>query len=144
MRTPFTVLASSLLSVLLLSCGSSSTSPSTGGTTPAATITIQDFSFTPSAVTIKVGQTVRWINHGPSTHTSTSDAGVWDSGPITVTNGGSGGGGTGYSMAGGMAASSAAGAFDFTFTQTGTFGFHCSIHPPAQFPGFAGTVTVTQ
>jgi len=121
-------------------CGGSSstpTNPNPGGQAsqpPAGTVvvTIQDFSFTPAAVTIKAGTTVRWTNNGPSTHTSVADAGAWNSGPIGPPGGG-GGYGTG----------SAAGTFDFTFMTAGTFGYHCSIHPPSMYPGFTGTVTVT-
>jgi len=29
-------------------------------------------------------------------------------------------------------------------TTTGTFHYHCSIHPPSRFPSFRGTITVTQ
>jgi len=126
-----------------VACNSGPTSPSSGGgqdlppavprptgmpSTPAPTgttgVTIQDFSFTPAAVTIKVGTAVQWTNNGPSAHTTTSDTGVWDSGILSP--------------------SSMASTFTFTFMQPGTFHYHCSIHPPILYPGFVGTVTVTQ
>jgi plastocyanin len=84
-------------------------------------VTIQDFSFSPASLTIKTGTTVRWSNRGPSAHTTVSDMGTWNSGVLNV-------GGT----------------FDFTFMQPGTFPYHCSLHPPSLYPGFIGTVTVTQ
>jgi plastocyanin len=96
-------------------------------------VTIKDFSFVPAAVTIKVGQTVRWTNTGPSAHTSTSDTGVWDSKTIAAPGNGYGGNGT-----------SEGGTFQVTFMQPGTFGYHCTIHPPSMYPSFVGTVTVTQ
>lgn len=91
-------------------------------------VTIQDFSFAPAAVTIKAGTTVQWTNHGPSAHTTTSDSGVWDSGILNAPGSGGGAGGT----------------FKFTFTQAGTFSYHCTNHPPSAFPNFIGSVTVTQ
>jgi plastocyanin len=102
----------------LAACSSSSTGPSTmaGGTT----VSIHDFAFSPSTITVKAGTTVTWTNNGPSAHTTTSDGGVWDSGTL----------GTG-------------GTFQFTFPQPGTFGYHCTLHPPNLYPGFTGTVTVT-
>ncbi len=75
---------------------------------PAAIIdvTIQDFFFSPTPVTINVGDTVRWTNNGPSQHSSTSDTGVWNSGTLGVGQ-----------------------TFSFTFSNSGTFAYHCSIHP---------------
>ncbi len=61
---------------LALGACSSSTSPSAG-----PTITIRDFSFSPSTLTVKPGTTVEWLNDGPSSHTTTSDAALWDSAP---------------------------------------------------------------
>jgi plastocyanin len=120
-----------------LSCSSNSGSNVTGpSSTPlpagSADVTIQDFTFSPASVSIKVGATVRWTNRGPSAHTTTSDNGVWDSGQLNPpSSGGSyGGGGT-------------AGTFQTTFSKAGTYGYHCSIHPPSMYPGFTGTVVVT-
>jgi len=69
-------------------------------------VTIVDFNFQPSSVTVGVGDTVTWTNNGPSTHTSTSDNGVWDSGNLSVNQ-----------------------SFSHTFDTAGTFGYHCTIHP---------------
>ncbi|PYO98104.1 MAG: amidase [Gemmatimonadetes bacterium] len=117
-----------------------SSGPGGGGAvcTPSATVacvTIQDFSFSPPSLSIKVGTTVHWTNNGPSGHTSTSDAGVWNSGNLSAPSGGGAyGGGT------------AAGSYQFVFTAPGTYGYHCSNHPPSlpQYAGFTGTITVTQ
>jgi plastocyanin len=123
--------------------GACSGSGSLTGTTPGApaanvTITIQDFSYSPATVTIKAGQTVLWINNGPSAHTVVSDSGLWDSGTLGPPS--STMGQTAYGTAGGM---TMGGSFRRTFTQAGTFPYHCSIHPPSLYPGFVGTVTVT-
>ena len=64
------------------------------------------FTFKPKSITIAVGTTVKWTNTTTVAHTVTSDTGVFNSGIINP-------GGT----------------FKFTFTQKGTFGYHCMIHP---------------
>lgn len=127
-----------------------------GGMTPNASVVdvrIQDFMFAPMTITVRVGTTVRWTNYGPSPHTVTTDMGLWGSGTLNapVSAGGSGmGDGMGDGMGGGMGGGgygggggSPGGTFQFTFTQPGTYSYHCTIHPPAAYPGFTGTVTVT-
>ena len=140
MSTPRIV--SFLLAASVVACGgySAPTTPSGGGQVSnppppgAVSVSIQNFSFSPAAVTIKAGTTVHWTNRGPSAHTTTSDNGTWDSGSLAgPSTGGGGYGGNG----------SPGGSFDFTFTQAGTFSYHCSLHPPSMFPNFTGTVTVT-
>lgn len=113
--------------------GGTSQSPSAS---PGDTVgvTIQDFTFSPAMLTIKAGTSVRWTNDGPSAHTTTSDTGVWTSGVLSPP-------GMAGSMSGG--GGSPGGTFDFTFTQPGTYPYHCSLHPPNIYPGFVGTVTVT-
>jgi plastocyanin len=120
-----------------VACGGDSApmSPSGGQNPPppgTVAVTIQDFSFSPASVTISAGTTVRWTNAGPSAHTTTSDDGAWASTPLGSPQGGDGYGG-----------GSAGGTFDFKFTQAGTYSYHCSLHPPASYPGFTGTITVT-
>jgi plastocyanin len=71
-------------------------------------LTVHDFAFSPSTVTIPAGTTVQITNTGQYAHTWSSDPGdtqQWDSGPI---NPGS--------------------SFAVTFAQPGRFGFHCNIH----------------
>lgn len=70
-------------------------------------VTIFNFTFTGSPITINVGDTVTWTNTDAAPHTVTSDTGVFDSG--TLTSGG--------------------GPFSFTFNSAGTFPYHCAIHP---------------
>lgn len=125
MRLSSAFTRSLLLVAALAACSSSPTSPGSstptgGGMTGGTTVSISDFVFSPSTMSVKVGTTVTWTNNGPSAHTTTSDGGVWDSGTL-------GAGGT----------------FQHTFMQTGTFGYHCTNHPPSLYPGFVGTVTVT-
>ena len=69
-------------------------------------VTIVDFSFSPSSLTISAGDTVRWTNEDIAPHTATSDEGIWDSGTITT--------GNSYMRA---------------FDNAGDFAYHCTIHP---------------
>jgi plastocyanin len=69
-------------------------------------VAIESFLFTPDSVNIPSGTTVRWTNLDGVPHTSTSDAGVWDSGNMNNSD-----------------------QFTFTFDSAGTFPYHCDIHP---------------
>ena len=69
-------------------------------------ITIRNFAFGPHVVTVKLGTTVRWANKDTEAHTVTSDTGAFSS-PVLQP-------GAGYS---------------FTFTKSGTYAYHCTIHP---------------
>ncbi|GEM_PF-4664628 len=91
-----------LLGLLWLIVGATAT------TTSAAdmAITIQGFAFSPATITVPVGTKVTWTNKDPATHTVTSDTGLFDSKNLTT-------GGT----------------FSFTFSQAGSFAYHCNIHP---------------
>ena len=80
-----------------------------------ASVSIVDFAFNPSAITIAAGTTLTWQNTGRATHTTTSTTGAWNSGRL----------GPGQT-------------FSFTFTQAGAFPYRCDIHPSMQ-----GTVTVS-
>ena len=73
-------------------------------------VSINGFAFVPATKTIAVGDTVTWANNESSVpHAAKSDSGVtpaFDTGVISA----------------GASAS-------VTFTQAGTFAYHCSIHP---------------
>lgn len=99
---------------LLTACGGTATTTTTTSSTAVAaqTITLQDFTFSPKAVTVKVGDSVTWTNADSASHTVTSEA--FDSGTLA----------TGQS-------------FSYTFDKAGTFDFHCSIHPT-----MTGTINV--
>jgi plastocyanin len=93
---------------------------------------VQDFSFSPAALSVRVGTTVRWTNNGPTTHTI--DAGVWNSGALSPPAGG-----------GGSDEGAAGGSYQFVFTSPGTYEYSCTLHPRSlpQYAGFTGTITVT-
>jgi plastocyanin len=124
----------SLLVVLACGGGGDTTSPTNNPPAGGSSVTIRDFNYTPANLTVKVGTTVTWNNLGPTAHTTVSDNGVWTS-PVLS---GPSSGGSGYG-----GGNSAGGTFQFTFTQAGTFPYHCNLHPPSSFPNFVGTITVT-
>lgn len=70
-------------------------------------VEMKDIKFSPEEITVKAGETVRWVNNDPVGHTVTDDGGTFDSGIIDG-NGGS---------------------FEQTFEEPGTYPYHCSIHP---------------
>jgi plastocyanin len=121
-RQPF----GSLLLIAATACGSGGGTP-TSVTPGTVAVSILDYSFSPSGVTIKVGATVRWTNIGGTAHTATSDGGIFNSGQLASPSGGSYGG-TG----------TPGGSYQTTFATTGTFGYHCANHTY-----MTGTITVT-
>lgn len=84
-----------------------------GARAATASVGIQASAFSPTPITINVGDTVTWTNTDSVVHTSTSNTGLWDSGIL-----------------------SAGSSFNHTFTQAGTFDYLCTIH------GFTGRVVV--
>jgi plastocyanin len=68
--------------------------------------TASTWGYSPSTVTIHVGDTVTWTNAGPLAHTVTADDGSFDSGSLNV--------GDTWSM---------------TFQTAGTFTYYCTPHP---------------
>src|SRR6185503_17789469 len=45
-------------------------------------VTIKDFEFVQKSVTVNVGDSVTWLNQGPTTHTATAKDGSFDSGNL--------------------------------------------------------------
>ena len=69
-------------------------------------VSIQNFSFSVASLSIASGATVTWTNNDATAHTVTADDGTFNSGNIAPGQ-----------------------TFSRTFTSTGTFAYHCSIHP---------------
>jgi YVTN family beta-propeller protein len=69
-------------------------------------VSISKFAFVPATITISAGQSITWTNADPVAHTATSDAQVWDSGDLAPDA-----------------------SFSTTFSQPGTYAYHCTIHP---------------
>ena len=70
-----------------------------------AAVTISGFAFSPQTLTVAKGTAITWTNKDSTTHTVTSDSGIWDSGDLAPGK-----------------------TFSYTFNQTGTFPYHCKIH----------------
>jgi len=87
---------------------------------PVATdsVKIMNFAFSPADITVKKGTKVTWTNNDSTTHTVTENDGK--NGPSAP------------EMAPGSS-------YSFTYSETGTFRYHCTIHPD-----MIGTVTVTE
>jgi plastocyanin len=77
-------------------------------------IFIEKDSFEPSLIYITTGSTITWINKVNVTHTVTSDDGLFESGSMDKGK-----------------------IYTFTFTNAGSYEYHCSIHN-----GMKGTVVV--
>src|SRR5450759_3314282 len=89
------------------------------GQAAVTNVTIQDFFFNPTDVTININDQIFWTWADADLHSSTSGAnltpdGLWDSG-LTAQQGFT---------------------FSWTFTNAGSFPYFCSYH------GFTGSVTV--
>ena len=80
--------------------------PTAGAQGNQQTVSIRDFLFEPSQLTVESGTTVRWVNEGNTPHTVTANDGSFDSGTLNP----------GQSST-------------FTFERPGTFSYHCEIHP---------------
>jgi plastocyanin len=96
----------------LLGCSKDSSNP--GGTSSSSqspppaqstTLVMMNIAFSPNRLTVAKGTTVTWQNNDNVTHTSTSDTGLWDTGNIAP-----------------------GGSKDVTFSNAGTFNYHCTIH----------------
>lgn len=81
-------------------------------------VSISNFSFSPSSITVKKGTTVTWTNLDDTNHTVTENDGK--QGPASAS----------------LAKNAT---YAFTYTQTGTFSYHCTFHPM-----MVATVTVTE
>ncbi|MGJ5039256.1 MULTISPECIES: cupredoxin family copper-binding protein [unclassified Bradyrhizobium] len=68
-------------------------------------VTIDNFTFTPAEVTVKVGDTVAWTNHDDIPHTVVS-AGKYRSKTLDTDD-----------------------SFSFTFAAAGDYKYFCSLHP---------------
>ena len=91
-------------------------SPTTGPPPPDVFITITGMSYSPSSVTVVVGQTVVWRNNDSVTHTATANNGAFNTGFISP----------------GERAS-------ILMESSGNFNYHCAVHP-----NMTGNVNVSQ
>ena len=76
--------------------------------------TLGNRAFNPAELDVAVGTTVTWTNNDSTAHTTTSDGAGWNSGTLQPRA-----------------------QFSTTFSNAGTFRYHCAIHPE-----MVGTVVV--
>jgi plastocyanin len=109
------ILSLGLLGLVVASaCGGAQPPATTLAPTPTTStpalagtpITISDYTFLPTKLTVAVGATVTWTNTDNYSHTVVSDSGLFSSGSISTGN-----------------------SFSYTFKSAGTFAYHCSVHP---------------
>jgi plastocyanin len=68
-------------------------------------VTIDNFTFTPSELTVAVGTTVKWVNHDDIPHTVVKKGKVFPSKALDTDD-----------------------SYSFTFTNAGTFDYFCGLH----------------
>ena len=73
---------------------------------PGTVISIDNFSFMASDITVPVGTTVTWVNHDDVPHNVVSTENKFKSKPLDTDE-----------------------KFSFTFTEAGSYPYFCSIHP---------------
>ena len=96
----------------------SSPSPTPSPTVvPGPTVTIENSSFAPASQTIKKGTPITWVNRDLLAHSLVLDSTNSPISPILGTDN----------------------SFTYTFTQAGTYTYHCGIHPEMK-----GTIIVTE
>jgi plastocyanin len=117
-----------VIAILLSGCVNTTPSPKaqpTMAATPTATmaqstnmvsVNISNFTFIPANITVTNGTMVTWTNNDAVQHTVTSVTGAFDSGNINPN-----------------------GTYSYTFNQSGSFEYSCTIHPSIPH----GTVNVT-
>jgi len=84
------------------------TSPSPAPAPKRSTVEVgtYDNSFQPQTITVPIGATVQWINHGHHLHTVAADDGQWGSSKLGTS-----------------------GIYQHTFTRPGAYFYHCAVHP---------------
>jgi plastocyanin len=111
-----------IVSCMAAGCSSYQTPPATAAPTTTAAggnnVAIKNSAFDPSSLTVKSGTVVKWTNQDGYSHTIVSDTGS----PVAFSS---------DSLSTGAS-------YPYTFTQPGTYTYHCSIHPSMK-----GTIIVT-
>ena len=81
---------------------------------PPSCGTIQNCYYDPAVKNITVNTKVTWTNNGQNPHTATTDPSASPASPVSFDSGTIAAGGATWS---------------YTFAQTGTYKYYCSIHP---------------
>ena len=90
-----------------------------GSRAAASSVSVDDFQFTPAALSVASGDTVTWTLAG-GFHSVVADDGSFNSGEP----------GTGFP-------------FSHTFNAPGTYRYYCSVHGGPNGSGMSGVITVT-
>ncbi len=83
--------------------------PPSGGAAPAtggSAVSLVNYAFSPTSLTVAAGTTVTWTNNDTAAHTVTADDGSFDSGNLSPGQ-----------------------SFTHTFTASGSVAYHCNYHP---------------
>jgi plastocyanin len=94
-----------ILALTIYACSKSGGYGNGGGVDNGNNVSIKNFAFSVSTLTVSSGTTVIWTNNDGTTHTVTADDNSFDSNDIAP--------GKTYSK---------------TFSSTGTFAYHCKYH----------------
>ena len=105
-RKALSLLLLSFFVLIVAACTSAPTEDTsdTASSSPSNAVSIENNTFTPETLTIKVGETVTWMNNDSVMHNVVADEFSSDN----LSNGDS---------------------FEFTFEEAGTYTYICSIHP---------------
>lgn len=95
-------LLSIVLSLILLSARMKSEDSKTAG----MEVRVDNFTFVPTTLTIRVNSTVTWVNKDDVPHVIASDAGLFRSSALDTDD-----------------------KYSHTFTKPGTYAYYCSLHP---------------
>jgi plastocyanin len=103
-----------VISLAFLAACTTGNSSTTQKTASGNLVTVVNFAFSPQTLSVTAGTTVTWTNRDSTTHTITSDTGVFNSGNLATNS-----------------------SFTYTFSNTGSYAYHCAIHP-----SMTGTIIV--
>ena len=105
--TPRICVCAALLAIATLSVTNRANYFARAADQPAAvSVTIDNFSFTPKEITVSKGTTVTWVNRDDVPHTVVSTDKKFKSRALDTDE-----------------------KFSFTFGDSGTYGYFCSVHP---------------
>lgn len=95
-----------LIGAVVFACNKSGGYGSNNGGSTGNNISIKNFAFSVSTLTVSSGTVVKWTNNDATAHTVTADDGSFNSGELA----------SGQS-------------YTHTFDSTGTYAYHCTYHP---------------
>jgi len=133
-RSQFVLVVLSVLALVVTGCGDRNKDTGFPPPSPRAEhpgdVAVVDSSFDPEEFTVKVGETVEWVQTGTLPHTVTADdRELFDSHPNC----------TGQDVSDCMQKGDA---FEFTFEEEGEYGYFCVLHGTPGGTGMVGKIIV--